>query len=288
MNIKIGSRKSALALKQTEAVIERLKSSFPDDTFEIVGISTKGDRQLDRSLQSFSGKGVFIKEIEAALLSGEIDMAVHSAKDMPTDIPDGLEIGAALLRENRKDVLVYFGDTKISDVKTIGTGSARREAQAKKIFPDAIFKPIRGNIQTRLEKVKNGEYDAVIMAKAAINRLNITDAHIEELGEEFICAAGQGILAVEVISGKMKKYTDAINDSAAMAELKAERAFLEYTGGGCHAPCGASAVYDGETITMRTFYQSGKNDCLLEMSGSDPLLLGKKMAEKSLENTEGK
>ena len=283
MNIKIGSRKSALAIRQTEAVIGQLQTHFPDDTFEIVGISTKGDKQLDKSLQSFGGKGVFIKEIETALLDGKIDMAVHSAKDMPTEVPDGLHISAALLRDDRSDVLVYFGDTKISDIKIIGTGSARREAQAKKLFPNAVFMPIRGNIHTRLEKVKNGEYDAVIMAKAAINRLDITDAHIETLGDDFICAAGQGILAIETAGEKMQKYTDAIKDTAAMTELTAERAFLEYTGGGCHAPCGASAVFDGQTIKMRTFYGDTKSDVRLEMSGTDPVLLGKEMAQKTLE-----
>lgn len=283
MNIKIGSRKSALAIRQTEAVIEQLKTQFPDDTFEIIGISTKGDKQLDKTLQSFGGKGVFIKEIETALLDGKIDMAVHSAKDMPTEVPDGLQISAALLRDDRSDVLVYFGGTKISDIKIIGTGSTRREAQAKKLFPNAVFMPIRGNIHTRLEKVKNGEYDAVIMACAAINRLDITDAHIETLGDDFICAAGQGILAIETAYGKMKKYTDAINDAATMTELTAERAFLEYTGGGCHAPCGASAVFDGQTIKMRTFYGDTKSDVRLEMSGTDPVSLGKEMAQKTLE-----
>lgn len=283
MNIKIGSRKSALAIRQTEAVIEQLKAHFPDDTFEIVGISTKGDKQLDKSLQSFGGKGVFIKEIETALLDGKIDMAVHSAKDMPTEVPDGLHISAALLRDDRSDVLIYFGDTKISDIKIIGTGSARREAQAKKLFPNAVFKPIRGNIHTRLEKVKSGEYDAVIMARAAINRLAITDAHIETLGNDFICAAGQGILAIETAGEKMKKYTDAINDTTAMTELTAERAFLQYTGGGCHAPCGASAVFDGQIIKMRTFYGDTKSEVRLEMTGADPVLLGKEMAQKTLE-----
>lgn len=283
MNIKIGSRRSALAIKQAEAVIEKMKEQFPGDTFEIVGISTKGDRELDRSLQSFGGKGVFIKEIEAALLNGEIDMAVHSAKDMPTEIYDGLQISAALLRDDRRDVLASFGDTKISDVKVIATGSARREAQARELFPNAVFKPIRGNINTRLEKVQNGEYDAVIMAKAAIDRLNITDVTITDLGNDFICAAGQGILAVETVKDKMRKYTDAINDSAVMTELTAERAFLSYTGGGCHSPCGASAYFDGNEITMRTFFGDTKKSVRLEMKGADPEALGKEMAKKTLE-----
>lgn len=134
MNIKIGSRKSELAISQTESVINVLKDKFPDDTFEIVGISTEGDKILDKSLKSFGGKGVFIKEIENALLSGKIDMAVHSAKDMPTDIPEGLSLSAALLRCDRSDVLVLSGDTKIDDIKIIGTGSERRRAQAINFF----------------------------------------------------------------------------------------------------------------------------------------------------------
>jgi uroporphyrinogen III methyltransferase/synthase len=281
MNIKIGSRKSALAMAQAKAVAEKLRTAFPSDTFEIVGISTQGDKQLDKSLQSFGGKGVFIKELENALLCGEINMAVHSAKDMPTEMPNGLEISAALLREDRQDVLVYFGDTKIINISVIGTGSARREAQAKKFFPDAVFKPIRGNIHTRLEKVKHGEYDAVIMAKAALNRLNITDAHIYQFPEDFVCAAGQGILAVETADVNMKKYTDAINDDTAMTELTAERAFLSYIGGGCHTPCGASAFSHGSKIMMRTFYGDTKNSITLEMTDTDPIRLGQCAAEKT-------
>lgn len=281
MNIKIGSRKSELAISQTESVINVLKNKFPNDTFEIVGISTEGDKILDKSLKSFGGKGVFIKEIENALLSGKIDMAVHSAKDMPTDIPEGLSLSAALLRCDRSDVLVLSGDTKIDDIKIIGTGSERRRAQAVNFFPNAKFKPIRGNINTRISKLKNGEYDAVIMAKAAIERLNISDINLIPL--DFVCAAGQGILAVETVKGNMTKYTDAINDLKVMTELQAEHAFLHFTGGGCHAPCGASAVYNGNEITMRTFYASGENHVYLEMTDTDPHILGKTMAMKTLE-----
>lgn len=282
MNIKIGSRKSRLALKQTEAVVNMLRLKFPDDIFQIVTISTQGDLQSDKTLTSFGGKGVFIKEIEAALLNGEIDMAVHSAKDMPTELPSGLTIGAALLREDRSDCLVCFGDTKTEDIKTIATGSPRREAQAKKLFPHAEFKPIRGNIETRLNKVQNGEYDGVIMARTALARLNIDNVNILPLGDDFICAAGQGIIAVETIEGKMKKYTDAINSTNVMTELIAERSFLKYTGGGCHMPCGASAVCEYGKITMRTFFGNAKTDIRLEMSDNNPIALGKKMAEKTL------
>ena len=279
MNIRIGTRKSPLAMKQTEAVIGVLKQKFPDDTFKIVGISTKGDKDLNKTLSSFGGKGVFIKEIEAALLNGEIDMAVHSAKDMPTDLPENLTISAAPVRGDRRDVLVHYTD----DIKIIGTGSQRREAQAKTLFPNAEFKPIRGNIATRLEKVKNGEFDAVIMARAAIDRLNIKDVKITGLGDNFVCAAGQGIIAVETVKGKMTEYTDAINDTNVFTELTAERAFLHGVGGGCQAPCGASAVYDNGNITMRTFYSDGENSICLEMTGDNPYELGKTMAEKTKE-----
>ena len=210
-------------------------------------------------------------------------MAVHSAKDMPTEICDGLTISAALLRDDRSDVLVHFGDTKSSDIKIIGTGSARRQAQAEKLFPNAVFKPIRGNIGTRLEKVKNGEYDAVIMARAAINRLAVSNVKIENLGDNFICAAGQGILAIETVVGKADKYTQAINDEIAMTELRCERAFLQYTGGGCHAPCGASAEFNGKEIKMCTFFKENDKEIYLEMFGNDPILLGKKMAEITLD-----
>ncbi len=280
MKIKIGSRKSELAVKQTEAVMEKLRSEFPEDTFELVTISTQGDKNLNKTLQSFNGKGVFIKEIETALLNGEIDMAVHSAKDMPTDIPTGLAIGAALLRTDRSDVLVYFND--MENFRIIGSGSPRRIAQAKKLFPDAEFKSIRGNIGTRLEKVRSGEYDAVIIARTALTRLGIEDVKILPLGDDFICAPGQGIIAVEAVPGRMDKYTEAINDKKVMTELLAERAFLKYTGGGCHIPCGASAVCEGHKITMRTFFGDSKSDIRLEMTDSDPLALGRKMARKTL------
>ena len=288
MNIKIGTRKSRLAIAQTKAVIEELKKHFPADTFEIVGISTLGDRDIKTELQNFGDKGVFIKEIESALLRGEIDMAVHSAKDMPTEICGGLEIGAVLLRADRRDVLVSLSDITAISVPVIGTGSVRREMQAKKLFKNAVFKPIRGNIGTRLAKVKSGDYDAVIIAKAAIDRLGITDFIVSDLGDNFICAAAQGIIAVETIKDKMKRYTNAINDAKVMTEFTAERAFLEYTGGGCHTPCGASAVFDGTKTVMKTFFGDTKKSICLEMSGHNPKKLGKEMALTTLARMEDK
>lgn len=283
--IKIGSRKSPLAMRQTAIVAEKLKKAFPDEEFEIVGISTKGDKQLDKSLKSFGGKGIFIKELEAALLSDKIQMAVHSAKDMPTELPDGLCIGAAIERGAHEDILVFCGD-KISDFKsgtpnkiTIGTGSVRREAQIKEIFPGVQIKPIRGNIHTRIEKLKNGEYDAIILAKAALERLEITDNAIKTAPLDFICAAGQGIIAVETKCGAAEKYMTAINDKNTSLSLTAEREFLKAVGGGCHSPAGAYAVVKNDVITMETLQLKEGKIIRKKMSGSDPLELARKMAE---------
>jgi len=281
MKIRIGTRKSALALAQTDIVINELKKHFPNDSFEAVKMSTKGDRELDKSLQSFGGKGVFIEEIENALLEGEIDMAVHSAKDMPVELPEGLCISAALYRADRRDVLVYFGDTIDKEGHiTIGTSSARRDIQARRYFPNAAFRPIRGNIHTRLEKVRRGEYDAVIMAKAALDRLGIEDADVFEFGDDFLCAAGQGILAIESVRGHITKYTDAINDTAVMAELKAERSFLRHIGGGCHSPCGASAVYKDGCIALKAFYAPEGHEIRVSVKSTDASQAGRIAVEE--------
>jgi uroporphyrinogen III methyltransferase/synthase len=290
--IKIGSRKSPLAMRQTEIVVEKLKATFPNEEFEIVGISTKGDKQLDKSLKSFGGKGVFIKELEAVLLDDEIQMAVHSAKDMPTELPEGLCISAAIERGAHEDMLVYCRDTKIDfetalknitdkgDTKPIiGTGSARREIQIKEIFPNAKIKPIRGNIQTRLEKLKSGEYDAIILAKAAFERLAISDNKIKFAPLDFICAAGQGIIAVETKVDFEKKYTEAINDKNTFLALTAERAFLAAVGGGCHSPVGAYAVAENGEITMQTLQIRDSKIIRKKMSGSDAEKLARELAE---------
>ncbi|MCH5212630.1 MAG: hydroxymethylbilane synthase [Oscillospiraceae bacterium] len=266
MKIRIGTRKSQLAIKQTEMVAEKLKREFPEDEFEIVGISTKGDKILDKSLQSFGGKGVFIKELETALINGEIDMAVHSAKDMPTELPDGLRIGAVMQRGAHEDVMISFSD-KMPHI--IGTGSVRREVQIKDIYHGSEIKPIRGNINTRIEKLKNGEYDAIIIAKAALERLGIDDLHITPL--DFVCAAGQGIIAVETREGDLEKYMTAINHADTALALCAERAFLSATGGGCHSPSGAYAVISNGIITMETMLVRDGKIIRKTLTGTDPI-----------------
>lgn len=208
--IRIGSRKSKLALVQTEIVKKKIEASFPGIRVEIVEMSTKGDELLDRSLTSFGGKGVFTKELEEALLDKEIDLAVHSAKDMPMEFPEGLGIGAVLPRGPVEDVLVTCDGTGLQDLKpgsVVGTGSLRRELQIKAVNPLVRIRMIRGNVLTRLRKLSEGQFDAIVLAAAGLDRLELSDSkayHYEKL-DCSVClpAAGQAILAVESRKGHL-------------------------------------------------------------------------------------
>ncbi|MCI7804529.1 MAG: hydroxymethylbilane synthase [Oscillospiraceae bacterium] len=175
MKIKIGTRKSSLALAQTDMVIKSLHDVFPDIETEIVHITTKGDKILDKPLARIGGKGVFVSEIESALKSGEIDIAVHSAKDLPYKLAENLEISGVLKRGNYRDVLVTpAGKVPEKDSKFIvGTGSQRRRLNMQRIYPNAVFKEIRGNVDTRLRKLKSGEFDGIILAAAGLERLGL-------------------------------------------------------------------------------------------------------------------
>lgn len=277
--IKIGSRKSPLAIRQAEEVLEKLKQAFPNEAIEIVGISTKGDKQSDIPLKSFGGKGVFIKELETALLNDEIQLAVHSAKDMPTELPEGFSIGAVLPRGAHEDVLITLRDTK--SINIIGTGSARREIQVRELYPNAEIKSIRGNIHTRLDKLKDGGYDAVVMAKAAIERLGINDPDLKITPLDFVCAAGQGIIAAEIKNGNTlftDAINDAINDADTFTALLAEREFLRLLGGGCHSPAGAMAKVKNGVITMETLREKDGKVIRKKADGTDPIILAHKMA----------
>lgn len=259
--IKIGTRKSKLALRQTELVIEKLKAAFPEDTFEIAEMSTRGDEVTDRALSQVGGKGLFTREIENALISGQIQMAVHSSKDMSAELGDMLEIGAAVERDNPFDVCVTLDGTPLEKLKSgavVGTGSLRRQIQAENLNPHINIKLIRGNIHTRLEKLKNGGYDAIILAAAGLERMGISEKDgffIERFDEtKFIPAAGQGIMAVEVKKGGMEKYCAAVNSPSASAALTAERAFLRGIGAGCNAPCGVYAREENGIMVIDAMY----------------------------------
>lgn len=261
MKIIIGTRKSKLAMIQTELVKNRIIACFPGIEIEILPISTKGDEILDRSLASFGGKGVFTKELEDALLNGKIDMAVHSAKDMPMDFPEGLTVGAVLERANPADVSVTMTGTPIKALapgSVVGTSSLRRELQTKKINPCVQIKVLRGNVQTRLDKLENGDYDAIILAAAGLERLGLLQQpnyYFEYLDAQgFMPAAGQGILAIESRVGEFTEVLRAIHSREAEAMLVAERTFLAALGGGCNAPCGALSRIEETGIFMKAIY----------------------------------
>ena len=273
--LRIGTRKSRLAMVQTEIVREVILAHFPFLEIEIVPMSTKGDKILDRSLTSFGGKGVFTKELEEALLEGTIDMAVHSAKDMPMEFPKGLALGAVLSREDASDVLVTTTGTpacKLAPGSVIGTSSLRRQIQIRQMNPQVQVKLLRGNVQTRLEKLKGGQYDGILLAAAGLRRLEIDgkklcedkkqldstgNLYFEYLDrEKFVPAAGQGILAVEIREGELSEIMQAIHSAETEAELTAEREFLTILGGGCNAPCGAHCRLNEETrkLSMDVMY----------------------------------
>ena len=261
--IKIGTRKSKLALIQTDIVKDKIKKAFPEIEVEIVKIDTKGDQILDKSLTSFGGKGVFTAELEAELLSGAVDIAVHSAKDMPMDFPEGLGIGAVLDRADVRDTFVTTTGKKLEELKpgsVVGTSSLRRELLIKEINPYVTIKLLRGNVQTRLSKLRDGQYDGIILAAAGIERLGYEKEkgiYYQYLDPDvFLPAAGQGILAVEsrTEDAEMAEILAAIHSEKAECLLMAERAFLKTIGGSCNAPAAALCREENGKFSMRAMY----------------------------------
>ena len=246
-SIRIGSRGSTLALAQAAWVQKQLAGRQPDLNVELVVIKTSGDRFVDASLRAIGGKGLFTKEIEDALLQGEIDIAIHSMKDLPTEIAAGLCIAAIPEREDPRDVLVSRDASTLKTLPAgakIGTGSLRREAQLRHYRRDLAVVPIRGNVDTRLRKLDEGEVDALVMAAAGLKRIGQA-ARIAEFISSDICvsAVAQGALAVEArADGSMGETLSFLNDATARTEVLAERAFLRRLGGGCQVPVGARAT----------------------------------------------
>lgn len=271
--IRIGTRKSRLALVQTDLVKRKIEEAFPDIRVEVVQMSTKGDEQLDRSLTSFGGKGVFTRELEEALLKGEIDLAVHSAKDMPMEFPGGLGIGAVLGRGAVEDVLVTRDGTALKDLKpgsVVGTSSLRRELQIRAANPLVRIRMNRGNVQTRLRKLSEGQFDAIVLAAAGLERLGLMNdgKYYYEKLDASVClpAAGQAILAVESREHDLTDVLGAVHVPEAAVSLYAERAYLSAIGGSCNAPAAALSVLQGEKLVMEAlFAPDGKH--LRKVSG---------------------
>jgi hydroxymethylbilane synthase len=249
---RIGTRGSALALWQARLVADLLGAAGRRS--ELVVIKTSGDRIQDAPLSEAGGKGLFVKEIEDALLAGHIDVAVHSAKDMSVAIPGGLAIAAVLPREDPRDAIVRrAGVTTLGEAAAIGTGSIRRISQLSAAFPGARFLPIRGNVDTRLRKLDAGDYDALVLAAAGLNRLGYADRISESLSLEVcIPAPGQGIIAIQTrVDVAADPVWAAIGDARAAASFVAERAVVAALGGGCQLPLGAIAVHVGSDLDLQ-------------------------------------
>jgi hydroxymethylbilane synthase len=258
-SLRIGTRGSPLALAQATMVRARLAAAHgvAEDAIEIRVIRTTGDRIQDRPLAEVGGKGLFTKEIEQALLDGEIDLAVHSAKDMVTVLPDGLTLAACLPREDARDVLIARGIASVAGLAqgaTVGTASLRRQAQLKMLRPDLRIVPLRGNVETRLKKIAEGEADATILALAGLKRLGLERAAAAVLDpDQFLPAVGQGAIAIETRANDeaTRRILDTINDAATLTAVTAERAFLAVLDGSCKTPIAGHASITGPSLSFR-------------------------------------
>ncbi len=258
--IRIGSRKSQLALVQTYWVQEQLQKHFPDRTFEVHTMSTQGDKILDVPLAKIGDKGLFTKELEQGMIDNDTDLAVHSLKDLPTRLPEGLILGCVTERENPADALVVHEKHKDKQLETlpagavVGTSSLRRLAQLRHHFPHLAFKDVRGNLNTRLAKLDAGEYDAIILAVAGLNRLGMSDRVHQIIPPEVsLHAVGQGALGIECRADDtevLEILKKVLEHTPTAQRCYAERAFLRELEGGCQVPIGVNTSIEGDTLTL--------------------------------------
>jgi hydroxymethylbilane synthase len=292
--LKIATRGSKLALWQAHAVASRLLAVGVDT--DILTFTTTGDRSQHGRVAGDDSKRQFVKELEDALLRGEADLAVHSAKDLPVELPDGLVVAACLAREDPRDALVLPGHTGTLSVAeafasmkagaTIGTGSVRRVAQLRPLVPEATFSPVRGNVDTRLAKLDAGAFDAIVLACAGLRRLGFGARITAPLPlDQCVPAPGQGIVATEIRrdDDETRAVLDRVHDHGAGTALEAERAVVAFLGGGCQLPLGAVAEERDGTLHLRAIVASadGKRRIVKSMSGprTAPQQLGRRVAE---------
>jgi hydroxymethylbilane synthase len=293
IEIAIGTRGSKLAVIQAEELQTRLNQVFPELKSSLVKIKTAGDRYRATALDEFSEQGIFVKELEKALLDRRIDLAVHSLKDLPTEIPDGLMLAAVLARLDPGDVFIsrYGKFADLAPSSKIGTGSRRRAIQLLALRPDLQTCDIRGNIETRLRKMKDGEFDGVIVAAAAMKRLGWEDKITEYLPEEYFTpAVGQGALGIEIRSEdkEMATLVSKINDKPTWQAVTAERIFLQALGGGCRAPIAALGTISDDVLKLTGMVAGVSASHILRAteqgSAVEPEQIGKRLARKMVES----
>lgn len=277
MNIIVGSRGSHLALAQSQLVIDKLKEAYPMHDYQIKIIKTRGDRILDLPLDKIGEKGIFTQEIESALLTGEIDLAVHSMKDMPSMCSDGLSfVGTIPAQDNRDCLVLNHGLTSLDTLPlgaTIGTGSKRRAFQLKQLRPDLNIVNIRGNVETRLAKMESENLDGIVLAAAGLNRLNLENRITECLSyDQMVPACAQGCLALQIKEGSyMQSMLEKITDPLATLRMELERLFLLKVEGSCHVPVGAAALIQDDQVEFYAVLGDEEGKILLREHQTFPL-----------------
>jgi hydroxymethylbilane synthase len=286
--LRLGTRKSKLALWQANFVKEKLEAL--GCKVELVPITTTGDKILDTPLAKIGGKGLFVKEIENALLAGEIDLAVHSLKDVPMIIPEGLTLSAITEREEPYDVLISRNGKKLEELPSgavVGTSSLRRQVQIKRRRRDLRVEILRGNVDTRLRKLKEGLYDAIVLAYAGVKRMGFS-GEISQVLEDFIPAVGQGSLAIETRAEdeRVINFVKVLNHEESRLRAVCERAFLRELQGGCQVPIGAYAWIEGNRIKIKGFISDLEGERFLEGYEEGGLQeaeeVGKRLAQRLL------
>jgi hydroxymethylbilane synthase len=294
LKIRIATRKSALALWQANHVADVLTALPAVDSVELVPMTTRGDEILDRSLQKIGGKGLFIKELEVAMQANEADIAVHSMKDVPAEMPDGFCVASVLERANHADALVTRDNRTLSSLASgahIGSSSLRRQAQLKMLRPDLRIEPLRGNVNTRLAKLASGDYDAIILAAAGLERLELQQ-HISQLftPEEMLPAAAQGVIGIECLEKNkaLRSILASLNHAPTVQTSFAERAIAKVLQANCQSPVAAHAVITGDSlaVTALVALPDGSRSIRDSIAGSpdDAISLGEALARRLLDS----
>ena len=277
MRIRIATRKSELALWQAHHAADRLRRLPGVSAVDLVPLTTRGDRILDRELSAIGGKGLFIKELETAIRDDAADIAVHSMKDVPAEMPDGFCIGAVLERGNPFDALVSTEGTTMAELPrgaVVGSSSLRRQAQVKALRPDIEVRPLRGNVNTRLGKLDNGDYDAIVLACAGLERLGLDQRISERFApDRMLPATAQGVIGIECASGRhdLRELLTLLNHSATEVTTVAERSVAAYLEASCHSPLASYAVIEQDLVTLTALVASVDGKTLLRQQVSGPV-----------------
>jgi len=295
MKIRIATRKSALALWQAHHVADALRPLPQVTSVELVPLTTRGDEVLDRSLQKIGGKGLFIKELEVAMEAGDADIAVHSMKDVPADMPEGFCIAALLERANPADALVGKNLGELPQGARVGSSSLRRQAQLMALRPDVRVHPLRGNVNTRLKKLEDGQYDAIMLACAGLERLGL-EAHISETfsPDQMLPAAAQGVIGIECLEGRTEllQILRLLDHAATKTVVTAERTVAKQLQADCQSPVATFGEIAGSTLNLRAMVASPDGCKIIRehLSGpaDDPETLGISLSNKLLDMGAGK